>query len=83
MLRVVGVVREPDGDAALCGGDERAGDDRPQLVPEVEVVDRDLERVLRAGEKVGERAGGALCRLRAVGQRLELDQDTFARIRAL
>jgi predicted RNA-binding protein associated with RNAse of E/G family len=80
---VVDVVREPDGDAALRRGDERALDDRLQVVREVEVVDRDLERALRAGEVVGERVRGALGRLRAVRERLELDQDASARIRAL
>ena len=80
---MVDVVCEPDGDAALRCGDERALDDRPQVVGEMEVVDRDLERALCAGEVVRERVRGALRRLRAVRERLELDQDASARIRAL
>jgi hypothetical protein len=82
-LRVVDVVREPNGDAALRGGGERVLDDRLQVVRQVEVVDRDLERALRAGEEVGERVRGAIRGLRAVAECLQLDQDASARIRAL
>jgi len=80
---MVDVVREADRDAALRGGGERALDDRLQVVRQVEVVDRDLERALRAGEEVGESVRGALCGLRAVPECLQLDQDASARIRAL
>jgi hypothetical protein len=43
LLGVVDVVREPDGDAALRGSDERAFDDLLQVVGKMEVVDGDLE----------------------------------------
>jgi hypothetical protein len=80
---VVDVVREPDGDAALRGSDERALDDLPQVVGEMEVVDGDLERRRRGADEVRERVGRALRGLRAVGERLDVDQDAFARCPAL
>jgi hypothetical protein len=83
LLRVVDVVREPDGDAALRRADERALDDLLQVVRKVEVVDGDLERLRRGADEVRERAGRALRRLRSVGERLDVDQDAFARCSAL
>ena len=83
LLGVVDVVREPDGDAALRGSDERALDDPLQVVGEMEVVDGDLERRRRRADEVRERAGRALRGLRSVGERLDVDQDAFARIVAL
>jgi hypothetical protein len=83
LLAVVDVVREPDRDAALRRGDERALDDLPQVVREVEVVDRDLERLLRVADEVRERVRRPLSRLRSVGERVDVDQDAFARISAL
>jgi hypothetical protein len=80
---VVDVVREPDGDAALRGSDERALDDLLQVVGEMEVVDGDLERRRRGADEVRERAGRALRGLRSVGERLDVDQDAFARCSAL
>jgi hypothetical protein len=83
LLPVVDVVREPDRDAALRRGDERALDDLPQVVRQVKVVDRDLQRLLRAADEVRERVRRALRGLRAVGERVDVDQDAFARISAL
>jgi hypothetical protein len=83
LLAVVDVVRETDRDAALRCGDERALDDLPQVVREVEIVDRDLERLLRTADEVRERVRRALRGLRAVGERVDVDQDAFARIAAL
>jgi hypothetical protein len=72
---VVDVVREPDGDAAIVRGSERAADDRVEIVGEMEVVDRDVERVLRRGEEPGERVRGVGGRLAAVGQRPDFDRS--------
>ena len=47
VVGVVDVVGEPDRDAALGRADERAADDRRQRIRQPDVVDRDLERVLR------------------------------------
>jgi hypothetical protein len=79
LLGVVDVVREPDGDAALRGSDERALDDLLQVVRQMEVVDGDLERRRRGTDEVRECAGRALRGLRSVGKRLDVDQDAFAR----
>ena len=50
----------------------------------MEVVDRDLQRVLRPADERGQRLRGLLGRLPAVRQCAELDQDGFAaRIDAL
>jgi hypothetical protein len=83
LLPVVDVVREPDGDAALGRADERALDDLLQVVRKMEVVDRDLERLGRGADEVRQRVGRALRRLRPVGERVNVDQDAFARCFAL
>jgi hypothetical protein len=76
---VVDVVRETDRDAARDCGRECALDDLRELVREVEVVDRDLECLLGGRDEARERVSRAFRRLRAVGQRLELNQlDAFA-----
>jgi hypothetical protein len=49
----------------------------------MEVVDGDLERRRRGADEVRERAGRALRGLRSVGERLDVDQDAFARCSAL
>ena len=49
-----------------------------ELRREVDVVDRDLERLLRGGEELGERVGGLLGRLAAVGQRADFDASHSA-----
>ena len=77
-LRVVEVVGEADGDATLLCGDELAADDRVELRRQVEVVDRDLERLLRGGDELGERVSGLLGRLAAVGQRADFDASHSA-----
>jgi len=83
LLAVVDVVREANRDAALRRGDERALDDLSQVVREVEVVDRDLERLLGAADEVRERVRRALRGLRPVREGVDVDQDAFARISAL
>ena len=75
---MVEVVGETDGDPALRGGDEGAADDLVELRREVEVVDRDLERLLRVCEELGERVGGLLGRLAAVDQRVDFDASHSA-----
>ena len=72
---MVDVVCEADGDAALVCGPKRPADDRVEVVEEVEVVDRDVERVLRRGEEPGERVRGVGGRLAAVGQRPDFDRS--------
>jgi len=79
VLRVVDVVDEADRDAARDGRGERALDDLREIVGKMEVVDRDLERLVRAAEELGELARRALRRLCAVAERREVDQlDAFA-----
>ena len=72
-LRVVEVVRKAHGDAALLRLDERAADDVVDVRRQPEVVDRDLERLLRGAAELGERVGGLLGRLAAVRQRPRFD----------
>jgi hypothetical protein len=71
---VVEVVGEAHGDAALLGGDELAADDRVQVGRQVEVVDRDLERLLRGCDELGKGVRGLLGPLAAVGQRADFDR---------
>ena len=52
---------------------ERVADDRAGRIREVEVVDRDLERLLRRADEGGERVRGVVGRLAAVGQRPDFD----------
>ena len=75
---MVDVVREPHCDAALLGSLELAGDDRLEIGRKVEVVDRDLERVLRGRDEGGERVGCLLGGLPAVGQRADFDASHSA-----
>jgi hypothetical protein len=75
---VVEVVREPDRYAALLGGAERSTDDLDEVRRQVQVVHRDLERLLRGGQEVGERVGGLLGRLAAVDQRADFDASHSA-----
>jgi hypothetical protein len=70
---VVDVVGEPYTDAALVRVGERSFDDRRQLRRQVDVVDRDLERVLRDVEEVGERVRDVGGGLAAVRQRADFD----------
>jgi hypothetical protein len=83
LLPVVDVVREPDGDTTLRRADKRALDDLLQVVGEVEVVDRDLQRLPGRADEVRKRVRRALRRLRSVGERVDVDQDAFARCSAL
>jgi hypothetical protein len=70
---MVDVVDEPHRDAAGVRVAQRAPDDRDEIVGKVEVVDRDVERMLRRGEEAGERVRGVDGRLAAVDQRPDFD----------
>jgi hypothetical protein len=74
----VEVVGEADVDAARRGAGECVADDRADGVGEVDVVDRDLERVLRTSDEVGERVRGVLGRLAAVGECADVYRAVFA-----
>jgi hypothetical protein len=71
---MVDVVRQPDRDAAFVRVAQRAADRRREVVGQVQVVDRDVERVLRGAEEVSERLRGVGGRLAAVGQRADFDR---------
>jgi hypothetical protein len=72
-VRIVDVVREPNGDAAVVRAAQRSADDRDEVVRKVQVVDRDVERVLRGGEEAGQRIRGVDGRLAAVDQCADFD----------
>ena len=71
---MVDVVREAHCDAAIVRGAQCTADRRREVVGQVEVVDRDVERVLRSADEVGERLRGLGGRLAAVGQRADFDR---------
>jgi hypothetical protein len=71
---MVDVEREPDCDAARVRVAQRAADDRGEIVRQMQVVDRDVERVLRGADEFGERVRGVGGRLAAVGQRADFDR---------
>jgi hypothetical protein len=71
---MVEVIRQPDCDAARVGVAQRAADDRGEIVRQMQVVDRDVERVLRGADESGERVRGLGGRLAAVGQRADFDR---------
>ena len=80
----VEVVGEPYADATPGCADQCVVQDRPDRIRQPDVVDRDLERVLRGGEPVGERVHDLLGGLAPVGERANLDQEALAeRIAAL
>ena len=79
---MVDVVREPDRDAALRRADESVSDGVADGTGEPEVVERDVERLLRAVEEADDGASDFVGRLAAVGERADLDQ-VFARCEAL
>ena len=70
MLVVVG---DAELDAARDGVLQRSADDRVEVVGETDVVDRDIEGVLRGAQELGERVRGVGGRLAAVGQRADFD----------
>jgi hypothetical protein len=58
----------------MVGVAQRAADDRGEIVRQMQVVDRDVERVLRSADEFGERVRGVGGRLAAVGQRADFDR---------
>ena len=69
---MVDVVREANRDTAFDRVRERAADDRRERLGQPHVVDRDLERVARRRDPVGEGVRDLLRRLAAVGERADL-----------
>ncbi len=80
---MIDVVGEPDGDAALGRGGERALDAVGDRAAEADVVERQVERPLGRGEERVELVRDVGRRLAAVGQRPELDQARLAFSEAL
>ena len=71
---MVDVVGQSDRDPAGVRIAQSSADDRKEIVGQVEVVDRDVERVLRGADEVSERLRGVGGRLAAVGQRADFDR---------
>jgi hypothetical protein len=80
---MVEVVGEPNFDAACGSACQGTADDRRQRIGKPDVIDRDLERVLRCRDEVGERVCGLFRRLPAVGESPDLYRTAFARCSAL
>jgi hypothetical protein len=80
---MVEVVGQPDVDAARGGASQGIADDRCERIRQPNVVNRDLERVLRRRDEVGECVRGLFRRLTAVGERPDLYRSAFARCSAL
>ena len=79
----VDVVRETDGDAARGRPRQRVAHDRTDRAGQVDVVDRDLERLLRRRDELGERVRDLVGGLPAVGERADVYCAVFARSDAL
>jgi hypothetical protein len=81
---LIEVVEESHADAALGRRAQRAEDDRLGVVVQVDIVDRDVERPLRALDERREETRDLDRRLAAVAERSKLDQaEACARIFAL
>ena len=80
---MVEVVGQPDLDAARGGAFQGIADNRRQRIGQPDVVNGDLERVLRGRDEVGERMCSLFRRLAAVGERPDLYLAAFARCSAL
>jgi hypothetical protein len=84
MVVLLEVVGESHGDAPRRRLGERIEKNRPGGIREPNVVDRDVEAVLRRGEPVNEDLDDLRGGLAAVGESPELDQEALAaRIAAL
>jgi hypothetical protein len=70
---VVDVEGEPDLDAPPLGVEERAGDELRGGLLQVEVVEGQVERILRPREEVGDQLGDLERGLASVGQCADLD----------
>ena len=80
---MVDVVDEPDGDAAYLRADERLRDDLGRLVVEPDIVEREVEALLRLPEKRRHLVRHVDGRLASVAVEAELDQPAAARSDAL
>jgi hypothetical protein len=80
---MVEVVGQPHVDAARGGALQGIAYDRRQRIRQPDVVDGDLERVLRGRDEIGEGVCGLFRRLAAVGERPDLYLAAFARCSAL
>jgi hypothetical protein len=80
---VVEVVQKPDADAACGSGAQSPEHDLLRLVEEVDVVDRDVQRLLGRFEERRKQLRDLDRPLSAVDERAEVDQDCCARSFAL
>ena len=80
---MVDVVDEPYGDAALLRAEQGAGDDLRRLVVEPDVVERELEALLRRAEELGDLVCDVDGGLAAVAVEPEVDHAAAARSEAL
>ena len=71
---MVDVVCETQGDAARVCTPQSSSDNGDEVVRQVQVVDRDVQRTLRRSEEAGERVRSVGGRLAAVGQRADFDR---------
>jgi hypothetical protein len=84
LVLLVEVVDEPDVNVTFVCGHERAADDVGGLVVQAEVVERELERLLRGLDEPRDEPCNVERRLPAVSQRADGDQGfCFARSEAL
>jgi len=67
------VVEEPDGDAALHGGQQRGEHEAARVGLEADVVEGDIEGAGRPREKAGDATGDVSWPLPAIRERRELD----------
>jgi len=78
MTVLVEVVRQADVHASRSGAAQCVDNDRADRIGQPDVVDRDLQRVLRPRDPAGEGVRDLLGCLPAVDERAELDQDADA-----
>jgi hypothetical protein len=71
---MVDVVGKAHGDGPSRCIAQRADDDGGEVVGQVQVVDGDVERVLRGADELGQRVRGLRGRLAAVDQRPDFDR---------
>jgi hypothetical protein len=80
---VVDVVREADRNAAVGGAGKCAFERVGERIGQPQVVDRDVECLLRLREPVREQTRDVIRRLAAVGERVDVYRAAFARSSAL
>ncbi|HEX3255368.1 MAG TPA: hypothetical protein VHQ96_06220 [Gaiellaceae bacterium] len=70
---MVDVEREAHGDAALLRFEQRVGDEPRRVLLQIEVVEREIEALLRAGQEVRRELGDLERGLTPVRQRSDVD----------